>query len=163
MEWHKITKRISELILKYKYVLIIIIIGLVLMAIPFKSDSNIEEINTTATELPINAETQLEEILSQISGVGRVKVMLTTTKGEEILYQTDNNTSGDSLRQETVIITDADRTQSGLIAQVNPPVYLGAIVVCDGADDPWVQLAIVDAVCKITGLGASNISVLKMN
>jgi stage III sporulation protein AG len=63
---------------------------------------------------------------------------------------------------ETVIITDAQRAQQGLVKQVNPPVYLGAVVVCQGADRASVRLAIVEAVANATGLGADKISVLKM-
>jgi stage III sporulation protein AG len=39
---------------------------------------------------------------------------------------------------------------------------MGAIVLCQGADVPSVRLAIVDAVSKVTGLVANQISVLKM-
>jgi stage III sporulation protein AG len=42
------------------------------------------------------------------------------------------------------------------------PQYLGAIVVCQGADRSDVRLAIVEAVSALTGLGADKISVLKM-
>ena len=52
--------------------------------------------------------------------------------------------------------------ESGLIRQINPPAYLGAIVVCQGADNNTVRLAIVEAVSRATGLGADKISVLKM-
>ena len=92
--------------------------------------------------------------------------MLTVASGTETIYQTnsDSSTGGDTqtTRYETVTVTDASRNQSGLIRQVNPPNYLGVIVVCQGADSPSVKLAIVDAVSKITGLGADRISVLKM-
>lgn len=36
-------------------------------------------------------------------------------------------------------------------------------MVCQGADNAAVRLAIVEAVSKVTGLGANRISVLKMN
>jgi len=39
---------------------------------------------------------------------------------------------------------------------------MGAVIVCQGADDPQVRLSIVDAVSKVTGLGSDKISVLKM-
>jgi stage III sporulation protein AG len=39
---------------------------------------------------------------------------------------------------------------------------MGAIVVCQGGDQPTVRLAILDAVSKVTGLGADKISILKM-
>jgi hypothetical protein len=62
----------------------------------------------------------------------------------------------------TILTTDSDRNQTGLIHQKNPPVYRGAVVLTQGADDPAVKLAIVDAVGKATGLGADKIAVLKM-
>ena len=61
-----------------------------------------------------------------------------------------------------MIITDSDRKEEGLITQVDPPVYQGAIIVCQGADRGAVRLAIVEAVSRVTGLGADRISVLKM-
>ncbi len=109
---------------------------------------------------------RLAEILSKIDGAGRVEVMLTTAFGEETIYQTDNTTdqSNESVSQniETVIVNNSNREEYGLVRQVNPPSYLGAIVVCQGGDRPAVQLAIVEAVSKITGLSSDKISVLKM-
>ena len=58
--------------------------------------------------------------------------------------------------------TDSDRNETGLVHQINPPVYLGAVVLAQGADNPVVKLSIVEAVSKVTGLGADKISVLKM-
>ena len=95
-----------------------------------------------------------------------VQVMLTLASGEETLYQTNEDYSiGDNTntkRSDTVTVTDAQRNETGLIRQQNPPKYLGAIVVCNGADSPEVRLAVVEAVSKVTGLGADDISVLKM-
>ena len=92
--------------------------------------------------------------------------MLTVASGEETIYQSDtsNSSSTDSStnRSETITITDAQREQFGLVKQINPPIYKGAIVVCSGANDPTVKLDIVEAISKITGLGADKISVLKM-
>lgn len=159
--------KISHFIKKYKYAAIIILIGIVLITLP-----EIEKSNNTRTPEPENrikeltTEEKLSDFLSRIEGAGQVQVMLTEASGEEILYQTnDKSSSGDNSSNKdanTVIITDESRSQNGLIRQINPPVYLGAIIACQGADDPKVQLAIVDAVSKITGLGANRISVLKM-
>jgi uncharacterized protein with ATP-grasp and redox domains len=109
---------------------------------------------------------QLEEILSQVAGAGRVKVLLTVEEGAWTRYQTDSDTqnAGDSrsVRVDTVIVTDRERAQSGLVTQVNPPVYLGAVVVCQGAESAAVRLAITEAVSDATGLTSDKISVLKM-
>ena len=94
-----------------------------------------------------------------------VQVLLTESAGEMTVYQTDRDEGGGSdgaLRADTVIITDSNRAQSGLVQQILPPKYQGAIIVCQGGDSPAVRLAIVEAVCKVTGLGADRVSVLKM-
>lgn len=92
--------------------------------------------------------------------------MLSVSRGEETVYQSDpqnvNEETGMVNKSTTVIITDANRQEAGLVRQKNPQTYLGAIVVCQGGDDPSVCLAIVQAVSDVTGLGADQISVLKM-
>jgi stage III sporulation protein AG len=101
-----------------------------------------------------------------IRGAGKVQVLLTVAAGEEYLYQTNSDIStsanGSEARTDTVTVTDSQRNDTGLLRQVNPPVYLGAVVVCQGADRAEVRLAIVEAVSTYTGLGADRISVLKM-
>lgn len=149
---------------KYRFVILVILAGLLLMAIPEKKKN--EDIPAETITPVLSTEEELEEILSHIYGAGEVKVLLTVAAGEETLYQSDeeNNINGQSqtIRKDTVVITGADRAQQGLVRQVNPAEYLGAVIVCDGADRAEVRLAIVDAVSKATGLGADKISVLKM-
>jgi len=137
------------------------------MMIP--SNGNVEK---KAQDIPdethsiLALEDQLSQILSQVAGAGEVQVMLSVASGEETLYQTNDDFSTGSesgtSRLDTVTVTDAQRNEIGLVRQVNPPIYLGAIVVCKGADSPTVRLAIVEAVANATGLGADKISVLKM-
>lgn len=145
---------------KYKYIALILVVGVGLMLIPSGRDR--EEVapiqNTPAIVQPLLAD-ELEEILSNIQGAGRVQVMLTVKAGEQTLYQTDSPATD---REDTVIITDGDRAQYGLVQQIIPPTYLGAIILCEGAEKPAVCLAIKDAVSKVTGLDSSQISVLKM-
>ena len=65
-------------------------------------------------------------------------------------------------KTSTVILSDSTRGQEGLVCQVNPPTYLGAVVLCQGADLPSVRLSITEAVSNATGLGYHKITVLKM-
>ena len=159
-------KKILEFGQKYRYALLVLLIGLGLMLLPgTEKKSQTSEKQQTQEVESVDISQQLEEILCQIQGAGKVQVMLTVAEGEKIMYQTDEDlASGDSgtSRWDTVIITDADKAQSGLIQQVIPPVYRGAIVVCQGAHNAAVRLAIVEAVSNITGLGADKISVVKM-
>ena len=162
-------KKVSGFLKKYRYAAIILLLGIGLMLIPSRSDRDKGEPSASTpavTQGYRDIAGELTQILSQIQGVGSVKVMLTVSTGEQTVYQVDENIStnenSSSVHKETVIITDSDRQQQGLIQFVKPPTYLGAIIVCQGADQPGVKLAVLDAVGKITGLGSNQISVVKM-
>ena len=101
-------------------------------------------------------ESRLESILSRIDGAGEVKVLLTEDRGGEVFYQTEGEDG------KTVLISGADRSESGLVRTTQPPSYRGAVVVCRGADSAAVRLAVVEAVANATGLGTDRITVLKM-
>ena len=165
MELSTLRNRVAGFVKKYRFVMIVIAAGLLLMLIPGNNKSAVKaekQISQKESETAVDPQNALASVLSQVKGAGKVQVYLTTMEGEKIVYQSNTDKSGENIRTETVTITTADRGQEGLISQVNPPVYLGAIVVCEGADNPTVQLAIVDAVSKGTGLGTNRISVLKM-
>jgi len=165
LDFGMIKGKLSEFIKKYKYAFLILLLGITLMLLPTKKEPSAEnQLTITRHEMEEpDDEQRLKQILMQIKGAGKVEIMLTYSVGEEIIYQTDSQKSGESSqRSDTVVINDANRLESGLIRQVNPAVYMGAIVVCQGADNASVHLAIVDAVSKVTGLRSDQISVLKM-
>lgn len=148
-------KKAIAIITANRWVLLILTIGLVLLLMP-SLESEPEE--TVAVTEKADLQQELAEILGAIEGVGQVKVMLTVEMGERIIYQNDE--SGTSL--DTVIITDEDRAQQGLVQQILSPTYRGAIIVCQGGGSPAVQLKVVEAVSRITGLTTDKITVLKM-
>ncbi len=106
-------------------------------------------------------EERLETILSGIAGAGTVQVLLTEETGGQTLYQTDVQSDDTRRTEDTVLVEDAARTETGLVRQTLAPKYRGAVVLCDGADNSSVKLAIVEAVGCVTGLGADRICVLK--
>ena len=153
--------RVVELLKQYRYGILVLLLGLGLMLLP----SGKEEIREKAGEEQIreaDIQEQLSEILCQIDGAGKVRVLLTEAVGQQILYQQDCSQSENTCRQDTVVITDENRMETGLISQVIPAKYLGAIIVCQGGDRPSVKLAIVEAVSGVTGLTSDKITVLKM-
>lgn len=152
-----IKTQIVNMIKEYKYVALILAIGVLLMLLPDKQSE--QEDLPVVEKHTVTQEERLEEILGQIRGVGKVKVLLTSAAGERNLYVFDEDSSGS---REVVVITDSQRSQAGLISQVLPPTYLGAVIVCQGGDQPSVRLDIVEAVCDATGLSADKITVLKM-
>ena len=167
MELKLIGKKLRGFVGNYRYVFIVLAIGLALLLIPTAGKNEKEPVvNNPIRHTNYIDSNVLAEILQRIEGAGRVEVMLSVAAGEQTIFQTDSDTSqaadSSDKRMETVIVTDSARNESGLVQQVNPPVYLGAIIVCDGGDNIAVKLAITQAVGKLTGLGADSICVLKM-
>ena len=168
MDLKRISAKLLEHSKKYKYVLLIVLIGVVLITLPTggKGGADPTVVAESVTQSDNTVNDKLSALLSKVDGAGKVEVMLTVAHGEETIFQTDNKFSqteqSSTTQQDTVTVTDASRNQSGLIRQINPPAYLGAVILCQGADSASVRLSIVDAVSKATGLGADQISVLKM-
>lgn len=154
-------KECRDFLKKYACVGLVLLLGIGFMLLPEKQTAVQEEDPPVQTTVP-SLQESLEELLSQIDGAGRVQVLLTVAQGEVTLYQTDSTQTGESQKVETVIITDTAKAQQGLIRQVNPQTYLGAVVVCQGGDSPRVKLAITQAVAAATGLPTDKITVLKM-
>ena len=156
---------LKDFLKKNRYVLLVLLCGLVLLCWPQGKQQTQQDIpqQTGQTE---SLEQRLEKILSQVSGAGTVRVLLTQAESGETIYQTDDTEStqenGSSLRRETVLVSDGSRQQAGLVRQTQAPVYRGAVVVCQGGDTAPVRLAIVEAVAGVTGLPSNRITVLKM-
>ena len=152
---------IMQLLKQYRYGVLVLLIGLGLMLIPSESEKG--SVSEVVTEVKTaDLEEDLEDILSQIHGAGKARVLLTEATGETRVYQQDSNQSGENRKQETVVITHGDRSQEGLVSQIIPARYQGAVVVCQGGDSASVRLAIVEAVASVTGLTSDKITVLKM-
>lgn len=160
-----------QFLAKYKHVLLILLVGIGLMLLPSGGKSSAQEqpTPTAAPEQIQQTQTlqeQLSSFLSRMEGAGRVEVLLTLATGEETLYQTDSDRTtadrSETHRQDTVIVSDSGHNETGLVCQVNPPTYLGAVVLCQGADSSAVRLAITQAVANATGLGTHKITILKM-
>jgi stage III sporulation protein AG len=145
---------------KYQYVLLVVLIGIFLMLLP--SNTKVPQMipDTTIETTSYDLEKELAEILSHIFGVGKVEVLLTESSGSNTIYQMDTGQNHSNL--DTVVITNQNREEMGLIKQVLSPVYKGALVVCQGADHANVRLAVVEAVKSVTGLSSDCITVLKM-
>lgn len=158
---------LRDFALKYKHAVLVLLIGLALMLLPSgPRQESAPEAPAAAPAGQEDLETRLSGLLSKVSGAGEVEVLLTVRTGGETLYQTDveSDSSETDTRKtsSTVLVEDASNQELGLVRRTDPPVYQGAVVVCQGADDPAVKLAIVEAVSCATGLGADQIKVVKM-
>jgi len=165
MEWIGTKEALTEWVKKYRWAILVLIAGLALMVLPGEEEQPQPSVIQPASE-ETTLQQELETMLSRLEGAGKVKVLLSQSAGEEIHYQTDEelrqSDSGRDQQSRTVLVTGSDRADSGLIRRVDPPVYLGAVVLCQGAGSAAVRLAVVDAVKAVTGLSSDKISVLKM-
>ena len=158
-------KKLSTIFERYKYVLLVVVLGLVLMLWPSGKETNPVIQTTPQSDQMISISEELSAILGQIRGVGRVRVMITEQSGSETHYQTDvsGTENADSISNDSrTVLISSSGSETGLIKSVTAPVYQGAIVVCQGADDPAIRLAVSQAVSSVTGISTDRISVLKM-
>ena len=152
-------KDIRAVLKKYRGAVLVLLCGIALMCLPRQQETK----KSAVPEEQQTLEQALEKILSQVSGAGEVRVLLSGQLSETKRYQTDDTQSGSGeLRQETVILTGENRVQTALVRQTEAATYRGAIVVCQGAENPKVALSVVQAVAAVTGLSTNRITVLKM-
>lgn len=105
------TEKIKKQIDKYKYPLLALLLGLVIMLIPVGKGST-----ELSDDMSADDEIRLETVLQKCEGVGEAKVLLSEN---------------------------------------------GAVIVCQGAENPKVRLSIIKAVEAFTGFSSDRIQVLK--
>lgn len=167
---YRASRKVTQMLKKYKYPAIILLLGLALILLPNgKSEDKTAETAEKQADYAEQTEKRLEAMLSRLSGAGQVSVMLTLERGELTQYQTDTQKSNDSdsgrvqVEQKTVILSAGSAYDEAAVSTVFYPRFQGALVVCEGAQSAVVRLNIVQAVAAVTGLGADQITVVKMN
>lgn len=155
-------QHINAILTKYKYPILVLLVGLGLMLLPGRETAEPAQVPAETTPAD-SLERRLEALLSQIQGAGQVRVLLTEDTGRETVYQTDLQADDSGRSEDTVLVEDSARNETGLVRRTLEPRYRGAVILCQGADAAQVKLAIVEAVRCVTGLGADQISVQKLN
>ena len=174
---------VPEGLKKYKYVLLVVVVGLILLLWPnappgggAESDGGAPVLEAQdGRDISGQLERRIEQALSEVDGVGRVSVVLTLKRDMETQYAEDSDTrerrqwAGSALqsyeqdgKSSTVMRKDAGGGEQPLIKSRVYPVYQGALVVCDGAGDAGVRTRVMEAVASLTGLGYDKISVAGM-
>lgn len=139
----------------------------------------IEKNETSNTSTENELVSDLEDILSNINGVGKVKVMITyaeTSKtipvyneesSEENTEETDSEggtrkvTQTDTKRE--VIYEENDSGSTIITQSIISPTIEGAIITAEGATDATVKTNIIQAVGAVTGLATHKIQVFEMS
>ena len=147
------------------------------------TDIDYQNIGTTeSTETTNSSNTmvvELEEILSNISGVGKVKVMITYSETNKVIpvyneessqQDTEETDSEGGTRKITQtdtkkeVIYEENGDEKTLITQsVISPTVEGAIITAEGAGDVTIKTNIIQAVSAVTGLSTHKIQVFEMS
>lgn len=157
--------RWSELWKKYKFVLLVVLVGIILMLLPVSSQT--KEAEENKSQIPQESfdlaamEQRMEEVLGKIDGVGKLRLMLTLQSGTRLTLAEDTQRDQDRTQRETVTLNRGSGNQEIVITNRFYPVYQGAVVVCQGADSSAVRLAITETVQALTGLPSDRIRVAK--
>lgn len=137
---------------------LILIIGIVLMVVGGK-DNKEENIETTKTEV-VTDERRLEDILSQIDGVGEVSVMITyySSSEKDLAYETKTSSRNlEESEDKKAVMTDGEPM---VVKEVYPDVK-GVIVTAQGAGGTDVKAAISEAVSATLDVPVHKICIFK--
>lgn len=169
------TEKLFKVLMRYKYLLLVIAAGLLLILWPFGDSGGSEASSGDYPAFSVDEmEKKLEDALSSVDGAGRVQVVLTLHSDMHVVVQEDVN-SQSSRKMENGEMTDYDTTSQRKTVLVNSgsnqqpvvtkriyPEFEGALIICDGGDKAGIRLAVSEAVSALTGLGGDKITILKM-
>ena len=135
--------------------------------------------NNIQSETTSNLETNLENILSRIQGVGEVHVFVNYSESSEVVAMYNENsqtstteetdTSGgvrkiqETDSQKEIIYQENDGEKVPITQKVIEPKIEGAIITAKGASDASVKTNIIQAVEAVTGLATHKIQVFELN
>ncbi|MCH5206711.1 MAG: hypothetical protein J1F09_07125 [Oscillospiraceae bacterium] len=133
-----------------------------------KETSAVREETENAAEIEKTLERRLEQLISQIDGVGSVSVMVTLDTVSERVYEKDKRSESssqgnsesrsESESRETEVVLSGSAKQPVQIGTVQPKVR-GAAVVCSGASDPVIRERVTNTVAKALNIGVSRVYV----
>ena len=167
MEGRKKSLSVLKWLATYKYVILAVLLGVVLLLLPDGKATSDEESAAWIADFDRAAvQREMEDILSAIDGAGRLRLMLTVGGGGELeLAQdralTQKDGAGEySDKTETVVLGSGSGAEV-VVTQSRYPEFVGALVVCEGGGSAAVRLEITQALCALTGLPSDKISVIK--
>ncbi len=168
--------------------LILILIGglLAVLAIPVRKEKESETIsqedvflqtqNGIQEEYETKLEERLENILRQVEGVGEVEVMITLESSAKAVVEKDISmqqtydyvadsevANSDTDKEENTVYTDSKDGSIPYVVQEIYPQVQGVLVVAEGGDDSYVNIAIVEAIQALFDVDVHKIKIVKMN
>ena len=135
-------ERLTKGLRKYKYALLVLLLGMALMLIPKeKEEAPVVPSQQEQEDYAAALEQRLTEILSSIEGVGKVEVALTLERGSYTHYHQDVQRNGQDEEWKTVILSEGSAYDKAAVTTVDYPRFQGALIVCQGGGNAAVMTA----------------------
>lgn len=136
-------------------------------------DASNQDISSTE-----NIEARLENILSNIKGVGKAKVLITYSQTSQVMPMYDEESSistteetdsgggtrtvNETSTKKDIIYEENNGLKTPITQSIINPKIEGAIITAQGANDANVKTNIIQAVEAVTGLATYKIQVFEM-
>ena len=152
---------------KLEWLGIIVVIALiVLIGWPVFAKNNNTETPTGTKEFDAGREQQdLEAILCNIKGAGKVKILITYETTTELVPAYDSDTtisSSNGIENQTQSQKPATGSDGTIVLTQLRPKILGVVVVAEGASNMGVKLMLSQAVQTSLGVAAGKVEVFEM-
>ena len=161
-----VREKILPVLKKYRVVLAVLLAGVLLLVSGGREEkTDAAQTQTDADSFSLSDfETQLCRRLSAIDGAGRVELMLSLEQTREAVYAVNTRETGgaaSSRESDVAVISSSGYGETPVTVKNVLPTFRGAIVLCDGAENAAVRLAVTQAVETVCGLTSDRITVLK--
>ena len=117
----------------------VLVVGVILILISGSIFGDAEEEHSAKTDYEERLCEELEKLCSSVDGVGRCRVYVTFSRGEQNTYKGSN------------------------LVETRPPKVEGVTVVCRGADSERVEAELCEMISALFGIGYNRIAILKLN
>ncbi len=170
------TESIRDILTKLKSdkktmaILIVAIVGMLLIMLSEtgERDSKANEADNSSEYILSENELceELENLIENINGAGKAKVMITFEASAETVYAADvqekTTKDGEENITREYIIIDSSGGETGMKLKIISPEVKGVAVVCRGAKNPVIKEQIISAVSALFDISSNKISVAEM-
>ena len=121
--------------------LILLIVGVLLIIFAASQKKSSPEVKETDSleEYRRELEDRVENLCASVEGVGKCKVYVTFSRGEQSCYK------------------------GSVLIESKPPEVMGVSVVCSGGDNLEVKRALTEMLCALFDIGTNRVAIMKLN
>lgn len=160
MNIKEILKKTDKKYINIVYLIFLIGICLMTLELPTKKTEPTEQAQNNIISTTL--EEKMENIFSNIQGVGNVKVLINYKSGTEIIPAKDISYSAQNSNTNTnekIVLSSG--SQPVVLKEKNPEIQ-GIIIVAQGGDNIQIKNQLIRSSQALLGIDANKIEVLKM-